>query len=56
LKRVVIGVRNGEPYVVSKNGKVEVVFKFERRKPFRKKVRTLMYRIKTIVGLKRVAE
>lgn len=50
MKRVVIGMRDGEPYVISKPAKVDVIIRTEKRRSFRKVVRTLIYRIKTRIA------
>jgi hypothetical protein len=47
MKRVVIGIENGKPYVISKTGKVEVVFKTEKRRTFTKVIKTWAYHIRT---------
>jgi hypothetical protein len=52
MKRVVIGMKDGKPYVISKQGKVEVVFRIEKPRSLRKKVRTLIYRVKTAIRRK----
>jgi hypothetical protein len=47
MKRVVIGMRDGRPYVISKQGKVEVIIKAaEKRRSLRKVMRTVWYHIK----------
>ncbi|WP_308636088.1 hypothetical protein [Paenibacillus silvisoli] len=50
MKRVVIGMKNGHPYVISKQGKVEVIIKQPQRRSLKKIMRTFIYRIKKAVG------
>lgn len=46
MKRVVIGVKNGVPYVISQPTKIEVVIRLEKRRSLRKIMRTIWYHIK----------
>jgi hypothetical protein len=47
MKKVVIGIApNGQPYVVHKPRKVEVVFKKEKKKSLKKRFRTWLYHLK----------
>jgi hypothetical protein len=51
MKRVVIGMKDGRPYVIHKQGKVEVIFKQEPpRRSFKKKIRTVLYHTKKALG------
>lgn len=51
MKRVVIGMKNGRPYVIHKQGKVEVIFKqAPQRRSFRKTLRTALYHTKKALG------
>ncbi|MFC5528451.1 hypothetical protein [Cohnella yongneupensis] len=52
MKRVVIGMKDGKPYVISKQGKVEVVIRIEKPKTIRKRVRTLLFRIRSVFSSK----
>lgn len=47
MKQVVIGMKDGKPYVVSAPKKIEVIFKTEKKPTFKKRWRTLVYRLKT---------
>ena len=48
MKRVVIGFdAKGEPYIVSKPKKVEVVFKQPRKRTVKKRIKAIFYRLKT---------
>lgn len=49
MKRVVIGMKNGEPYVISKPAKIDVIIRKEKH-GLRKIIRTLMYRIKARIA------
>lgn len=50
MKRVVIGMRNGKPYVIHAQGKVEVIFKQEPSRNFKKTIRTALYHTKKALG------
>lgn len=50
MKQVIIGMKDGKPYVVSCPKKVEVIFKEEKKPTFKKRLKTLVYRIKTLRG------
>lgn len=52
MKRVVIGMKNGKPYVISCPTKVEVVFREAPRKSIRKLWRTGLYRMRTMIKRK----
>lgn len=51
MKRVVIGMKDGKPYVISCPTKVEVVFRLDKPKTLRRKWRTLLYQVKNRIGL-----
>ena len=47
MKRVVIGISDsGQPYVASKSKNVEVVFKKQKKRPLKKKIKTWLYYLK----------
>jgi hypothetical protein len=48
LKQVVIGIKNGKPYVASCPRKIEVIFKVEKKRGFMKIIKTWVYRIRTL--------
>jgi hypothetical protein len=50
MKRVVIGMKNGKPFVMSCPGKIEVVFKTAPRRSIRKLYRTGLYHIRTLLA------
>lgn len=50
MKQVVIGMKDGKPYVMKGCTKVEVIFRLEKRRSFRKVFRTLVYRVKVALG------
>jgi hypothetical protein len=48
VKQVIIGMKNGKPFVVSAPKKIEVIFKEEKRRSVRKIFKTWVYRLKTL--------
>jgi hypothetical protein len=53
MREVIIGMKDGKPYVVSAPKKVTVVFREEKqqRRSFRKVWRTWVYRAKAAMGI-----
>lgn len=49
MKQVVIGMKNGKPYVISAPKKVEVVFKKQKRKSFLKSLKTIKFHFKKML-------
>lgn len=47
MKQVIIGMKNGKPYVMSAPKSVNVTFKQPKKRSFVKLMKTLWYRIKT---------
>ncbi|WP_186445756.1 hypothetical protein [Paenibacillus cremeus] len=47
MKQVIIGMKDGKPYVISSPKKIEVVFREEKRRSLRKVWRTMVYRVKS---------
>ncbi|MDF2534218.1 MAG: hypothetical protein K0R18_375 [Bacillales bacterium] len=47
MKQVVIGMKDGKPYVVAAPKNVEVVFKAEKKATFKKRFKTMVYILKT---------
>lgn len=47
MKQVIIGMKDGKPYVISAPKKIEVIFKAERKRSITKRFRTLVYHLKT---------
>lgn len=50
MRRVVIGMKNGKPYVIACPSKVEVVFRETPRKSIRKLWRTCVYHMRTLLA------
>jgi hypothetical protein len=50
MKRVVIGMKNGKPFVVSCPTKIEIVFREEKTRTFRRVLRTWSYNIRKKLG------
>lgn len=47
MRKVVIGFdKKGDPYVISASKKIEVVFKKEKKKSIKKRVKTFLYRLR----------
>lgn len=53
MRQVIIGMKDGKPYVINAPKKVEVIFKEEKRKKrsFKKILRTWSYQIKNQLGM-----
>jgi hypothetical protein len=51
MKQVIIGFKDGKPYVMSSPKKIEIIFKTEKKRTIKKVLRTWLYQFKTALGM-----